>query len=109
MLEWLRAPPARHSPSTIVETLDKIRFLKNLSAHIWAFDTAPIKKQCAYGQRIQACRSVRVRELETSARTIGLVFLLRVTLLELTDTMVYRSGRRVSDLVRRTYNKTTAK
>ncbi|RQU98415.1 hypothetical protein DF039_38250 [Burkholderia cenocepacia] len=28
VLEWLKTPPARHSPSTITETLSKVRFLK---------------------------------------------------------------------------------
>lgn len=108
-LEWLKTPPARHSPSTMTETLAKIHFLKALGAHTWAFDTIPIEKQRAYGQRIQARRPAKVRELKTSTRMIELVFFLRVTLLELTDAMAYQSGRRVSDLVRRAYSKTTAK
>ncbi|WKZ88736.1 Tn3 family transposase (plasmid) [Ralstonia pickettii] len=109
VLEWLKTPPARHSPSTMSETLAKIRFLKDLGADRWAFDAIPIEKQRAYGQRIQARRPAKVRELKTSTRTIELVFFLRVTLLELTDAMAYQSGRRVSDLVRRAYNRTTAK
>ena len=109
VLEWLKTPPARHSPSTMTETLAKIHFLKALGADRWAFDAIPIEKQRAYGQRIQARRPAKVRELKTSTRTIELVFFLRVTLLELTDAMAYQSGRRVSDLVRRAYNKTTAK
>ncbi|WP_231973454.1 DUF4158 domain-containing protein [Ralstonia insidiosa] len=78
ILEWLKTPPARHSPSTMTETLDKIRFLKDLGAHTWAFDAVPIEKQRAYGQRIQARRPAKVRELKTSTRTIELVFFLRV-------------------------------
>ncbi|MBX3765216.1 Tn3 family transposase, partial [Burkholderia cepacia] len=87
----------------------KIRFLKDLGAHTWAFDAIPIEKQRAYGQRIQARRPAKVRELKASTRTIELVFFLRVTLLELTDAMLYQTGRRVSDLVRQAYNKTTTK
>ncbi|MBB0179440.1 MULTISPECIES: Tn3 family transposase [Ralstonia] len=109
VLEWLKTPPARHSPSTMSETLAKIRFLKDLGAHTWAFDAIPIEKQRAYGQRIQARRPAKVRELKASTRTIELVFFLRVTLLELTDAMLYQTGRRVSDLVRQAYNKTTTK
>ncbi len=109
VLEWLKTPLARHSPSTMTETLAKIHFLKALGADRWAFDAIPIEKQRAYGQRIQARRPAKVRELKTSTRTIELVFFLRVSLLELTDAMAYQSGRRVSDLVRRAYNKTTAK
>jgi hypothetical protein len=37
------------------------------------------------------------------------LFFLRVTLLELTDAMAYQAGRRVSDLIRQAYNKTTTK
>lgn len=109
VLEWLKTPPARHSPSTINETLAKIRFLKGLGAHTWVFDAIPIEKQRAYGQRIQARRPAKVRELKTSTRTIELVFFLRVTLLELTDAMLYQTGRRVSDLVRQAYSRTTTK
>ncbi|WP_367395129.1 Tn3 family transposase [Cupriavidus sp. Agwp_2] len=109
VLEWLKTPPARHSPSTINETLAKIRFLKGLGAHTWVFDVIPIEKQRAYGQRIQARRPAKVRELKTSTRTIELVFFLRVTLLELTDAMLYQTGRRVSDLVRQAYSRTTTK
>ncbi|GCB06510.1 Tn3 family transposase [Ralstonia sp. SET104] len=109
VLEWLKTPPARHSPSTMSETLAKISFLKDLGAHTWTFDAVPIEKQRAYGQRIQARRPAKVRELKASTRTIELVFFLRVSLLELTDAMLYQSGRRISDLVRQAYNKTTTK
>jgi len=109
VLEWLKTPPARHSPSTMSETLDKIRFLKGLGAHTWALDGIPIEKQRAYGQRVQARRPAKIRELKTSTRTIELLFFLRVTLLELTDAMAYQAGRRVSDLIRQAYNKTTTK
>ncbi|HXJ92060.1 MAG TPA: hypothetical protein VMT20_04175, partial [Terriglobia bacterium] len=74
VLEWLKTPPARHSPSTITETLAKVRFLKDLGAHAWALDVVPIEKQRAYAQRVQARRPVKIRELNASPRTIGLVF-----------------------------------
>ncbi|MDN7631626.1 Tn3 family transposase [Burkholderia cenocepacia] len=109
VLEWLKTPPARHSPTTITETLAKVRFLKELGAHAWALDGVPIEKQRAYAQRIQARRPAKIRELKASTRTIELVFFLRVTLLELTDSLLYQTGRRVSDLVRQAYEKTTTK
>lgn len=108
-LEWVKTPPARHSPSTITETLAKIRLLKDLGAHRWALDAVPIEKQRAYAQRVQARRPVKVRELKASTRTIELIFFLRITLLELTDALLYQTGRRVSDLVRQAYARTTAK
>lgn len=70
ILEWLKTPPARHSPSTITETHAKIRFLKDLGVHNWQLDVVPIEKQRAYAQRIQARRPAKVRELkESTARS----------------------------------------
>ncbi|WP_293048280.1 DUF4158 domain-containing protein [Pandoraea sp.] len=109
VLEWLKTPPARHSPSTITETLAKVRLLKELGAHTWVFDAVPIEKQLAYALRVQARRPAKVRELKASTRTIELIFFLRVTLLELTDSLLYQTGRRISDLVRRAYDRTTAR
>ena len=34
-LEWLKAPSERHGPSTFAESVDKVRYLKNLGAHAW--------------------------------------------------------------------------
>ncbi|MBB5499614.1 Tn3 family transposase [Paraburkholderia sp. MM5384-R2] len=109
VLEWLKTPPARHSPTTLTETLAKVRFLKELGAHTWALGAVPIEKQRAYAQRIQARRPAKVRELKASTRTIELIFFLRVTLLEMTDALLYQTGRRVSDLVRQAYDRTTVR
>lgn len=109
VLEWLKTPPARHRPSTLTETFAKVRFLKELGAHEWALDSMPIEKQRAYAQRIQARRPAKVRELKASTRTIELICFLRVTLLDLTDALLYQMGRRVSDLVRQAYDRTTVR
>nr|WP_257993276.1 Tn3 family transposase [Cupriavidus pauculus] len=109
VLEWLKTPPARHSPTTITETLEKIRFLKELGAHTWQLDAVPMEKQRAWAKRIETRRPVKIRELKAPTRTLELTFFLRVTLLELTDSLLYQTGRRVSDLVRRAYEKTTTK
>ncbi|MEX3939877.1 DUF4158 domain-containing protein [Paraburkholderia sp. BR10937] len=109
ILEWLKTAPARHSPSTITETLAKIRLLKDLGVHEWQLDVVPIEKQRAYAQRVQARRPAKVRELKESTRTIELIFFLHVTLLELTDALLYQTGRRVSDLVRQAYDRTTVR
>jgi len=109
VLEWLKTPPARHSPTTITETFEKIHFLKDLGTHAWTLDAIPLEKQRAYAQRIQARRPAKTRELKASTRTIELVFFLRVTLLELTDSLLYQTGRRVCDLVRHAYDRTKTK
>ncbi|MGN5478741.1 hypothetical protein ACTMU2_22110 [Cupriavidus basilensis] len=64
VLDWLKTPPARHSLTTLTETQEKIRFLKELRVHTWTLDTVPIDKQRAWGQRIQARRPVKTRELK---------------------------------------------
>ncbi|MDR5822477.1 hypothetical protein [Caballeronia sp. LZ043] len=69
----------------------------------------PIEKQRAYAQRIQARRPAKVRELKASTRTIELICFLRVTLLDLTDALLYQTGRRISDLVRQAYDRTTVR
>ncbi|EDT41962.1 hypothetical protein [Burkholderia ambifaria] len=69
-------------------------------------DAVPIEKQRAYAQRILARRPAKVRELKASTRTIELIFFLHVTLLELIDSLLYQTGRRVSDLVRHAYDRT---
>lgn len=109
VLEWLKTPPKRHSPSTLAETLEKIRFLKDLGVHTWPLEQVPLEKQRGYAQALQARRPAKTRELSEATQTIELVFFLRVTLLELTDSVIYQSGRRVSDLVRQAYDKTQAR
>lgn len=109
VLEWFKTPPRRHSPTTLAETLDKIAFLKQLGVHEWQFDTIPLEKQRGYAQQMQARRPVKSKEIKETAATIELVFFLRVTLLELTDSAMYQSGRRVADLVRQAYHKTQSK
>ena len=52
-LEWLKTPPKRHSPSTMAETLDKIRALKELGAHNWALGPIALSKQQAYGAHVR--------------------------------------------------------
>ncbi|MEM5300040.1 hypothetical protein VSR82_38090 [Burkholderia sp. JPY481] len=68
----------------------------------------PIEKQRAYAAH-PGSPSCKVRELKASTRTIELIFFLRVTLLELTDALLYQTGRRVSDLVRQAYDRTTVR
>lgn len=109
VLEWLKTPPKRHSPSTLAETLDKIAYLKQLGVHEWSLDIIPLEKQRGYAQQIQARRPAKSKELKDSSATIEVVFFLRVTLFELSDSAIYQSGRRVSDLVRHAYNKTQEK
>lgn len=109
VLEWLKTPPRRHSPTTLAETLDKIAFFKQLGVHEWSLDAIPLEKQRGYAQQMQARRPVKSKEIKEATAAIELVFFLRITLLELTDSAMYQSGRRVADLVRQAYHKTQSK
>lgn len=109
VLEWLKSPPKRHSPSTLGDTLDKIHFLKGLGVHEWQLDAVPLEKQRGYAHQIQSRRPVKSREIKEAAAIIELVFFLRITLLELTDSAMYQSGRRVSGLIRQACHKTQSK
>ena len=77
--------------------------------HEWVLDDIPLEKQRGYSQQMQARRPVKSKQIRDTTAAIELVFFLRITLLELSDSAVYQSGRRVSDLVRSAFRKTQAK
>lgn len=93
-LDWLKTPPKRHGPGTLVDTLDKVRFLKSLGAHEWDLADVALAKQQAYARQVQTRRPVKTREIKASRQTIELVCFLRATLLELTDIALQQSSRR---------------
>jgi TnpA family transposase len=105
VLDWLKTPPKGHGPTTLDETLDKISFLKELNVHTWPLDHVPLEKQRGYAQQIQHRRPAKSREIRSVAANIELVFFLRITLFELTDSAMYQSARRVAGFVRNAYQK----
>ena len=52
-LEWLEVPSKRHGPTTLADTLEKIRFLKDLGVHQWPLDAISLPKLRAYAQKAQ--------------------------------------------------------
>jgi TnpA family transposase len=104
-LEWLKVPSKRHGPTTLTETLDKIRYLKSLTVHEWKLDDIALPKLRAYAQKVQARRPAKTKELKESTQALELVCFLRMSLLELTDIAMHQTGRRSQDLVRRAANK----
>jgi TnpA family transposase len=99
-IEWLKTPPGRHGPSTLAETLEKVRYLKSLGAHDWNLSAIVLARQQAYARQIQARRPVKSREIRPALQMVEVVCFLRVTLLELTDVALLQAGRRVQQLVR---------
>ncbi len=63
-LEWLKTPPRRHAPSTLAEALSKIRSLKQLLVHQWAFDNIAFAKQQAYAAHVQLRRQSMTLRIE---------------------------------------------
>jgi len=51
VLEWLKSPAARHSPSTLTETIDKVRILKKLGTPNLE-DAIPLARQAACARAI---------------------------------------------------------
>ncbi len=107
-LEWLKTPPRRHGPSTLSETLAKVRYLKSLSVHEWPLDAIALSKQRAYAQQVQGRRPAKTRELKDTTLTIELVCFLRMSLLELTDLAVQQGSRRSQYLFRNATTKAQA-
>lgn len=100
-LEWLKTPPKRHSPSTMAETLEKIRALKELGVHAWPLDAVALSKQQAYAAHVQMRRPSMTARIERQRQTVEITCFLRVTLLELTDMALLQASRRSQDLFRR--------
>ena len=99
-LEWLKTPSRRHGQTSLAEVLEKIRYLKGLTAHEWALDSIAIPKQRAYAQQMQARRPAKSKEIKDTTQTIELVCFLRMTLLELTDLAIQQGSRRSQKLFR---------
>ena len=100
-LEWLKTPPKRHPPSTMSETLEKIRALKELGVHAWPLDGLALSKQQAYAAHVQMRRPSITARIERQRQMVEITCFLRVTLLELTDMALLQASRRSQDLVRR--------
>jgi len=98
-LEWLKTPPRRHAPSTLAETLGKIRSLKDLRVHQWTLDIA-LAKQQAYAAHVQLRRPSMTLRIERVRQDLEIVCFLRVTLLELTDATLLQANRRSQQLFR---------
>ncbi|MEJ8852337.1 Tn3 family transposase [Variovorax rhizosphaerae] len=100
-IEWLKTPPKRHAPSTVTETLAKIRALKELGAHLWALEPIALSKQKAYAVHVMMRRPSMTARIERQRQTVEVACFLRVTLMELTDMALLQASRRSQDLFRR--------
>jgi hypothetical protein len=67
-IEWLKTPPRRHSPTTLAETMEKVRYLKSLGVHEWDLSGVVLARQQAYTRQIQARRPYRSRDIKMAAQ-----------------------------------------
>jgi hypothetical protein len=59
-----------------------------------------------YAQQVQARRPDKSKQIKEEAAVVEMVFFLRVTLFELTDSAMYQCGRSISGLIRKAYQRT---
>jgi hypothetical protein len=109
VLEWLKVPAGKHSPTSITEVTDKISYLKELGVDTWSLSSISNARLRAYAQAIANRPPAESRRRVEETQALETICFLRVTLLELTDTLMYMTGRRVNDLVRHASNRVTAK
>ena len=100
MLEWLKTPPGKHSPTTLAEVSEKITYLKTLEVDKWPLSHIATARMRAYAQAVANRPPFDTRRLSDDTQMLEVTCFLRVTLLDLTDTLMYLTGRRVNDLVR---------
>lgn len=100
ILEWLKTPPGKHSPTTIAEVSEKITYLKSLDVDKWPLSHIPTVRMRAYAQAVVNRAPFDSKRLSEDTQILEVTCFLRVTLLDLTDTLMYITGRRVNDLVR---------
>jgi len=108
-LEWLKTPPRRHSPSTIEETLSKISVLKEFGADAWRIDAIPFARQRAYAQAVAGRPPSESKRRKDDTQLLEVICFLRLALLELTDSVLFQTGRRIADFARKASAKTEAR
>lgn len=109
VLEWLKIPAGKHSPTSIMEVTAKISYLKGLGVDTWSLRAISNARLRAYAQAIANRPPAESRRRIEQTQVLEIICFLRVTLLELTDTLMYMTGRRVNDLLRHASNRVTAK
>lgn len=100
VLEWLKVPTGRHSPSNLNEVMEKIAFLKSFGVHEWDLQEIYSVRLRAYGQALVNRPPSQSRLLKIETQQLEVACFLRMMLQEFTDVALFMAGRRVCDLVR---------
>jgi hypothetical protein len=97
LIDWLKTPPAKRSPSHLKELFDKIEVLQALEVHRHPLPF-PLERQRFYASRMRRRSPQRFRSLSPARRTLELTCFLRVTLMDLVDTALSQVEKRISEL-----------
>lgn len=99
VVEWLKVPTGKHSPSNLSEVIGKIEFLKGLGVHEWTLEGIPLLRMRAFGQNVANRPPAQTQRLARDTQHLEIVCFLRMTLMEMTDVALFMSGRRICNLV----------
>ena len=109
VLQWLRTPPRRNSPSTLETSYEKVAFLKGLKVHDWKLEGISPVRQKVYSQALVNRAPSASRLISDRLQTVEAVCFLKVTLEEMTDSAMFQTDRRASKLERDASDETQAK
>ena len=98
-LEWLQLPPRRRSKISLRGQLEKLDYLKGLRIQDYELAGLPIEKQKRYAHRIRSQRPARYRKLQEPRLTLDTVCFLKITMMQLNDTVIELAGRLILDTV----------
>lgn len=100
ILAWLQEPPGQRSMKTLKTAIAKVNFLKQLSVDEFDLTEISLPKQSEIANRARNRQPKQIRRLKEPKRSIELVCLLRVTLLELTDVVFSLADMQTSKIFR---------
>ncbi|MEQ1515900.1 MAG: Tn3 family transposase [Usitatibacteraceae bacterium] len=98
LLDWLRGPPGGFGRRDIAEGQDRIDALKRLGAAEIEIDNLPVERMRAHARRIARRKASTLHKLKEPRRTVEIGCWLRLQLLELTDTILEQTSRRIGQL-----------
>lgn len=98
LLDWLRGPPSGFGRRDIAEAQDRIDELKRLGAGRIEIDDLPVERMRMHARRIARRKAATLTKLREPRRTVEIGSWLRLQLLELTDTVLEQTSRRIGQL-----------
>ncbi|MEP6869189.1 MAG: Tn3 family transposase [Novosphingobium sp.] len=98
LLDWLRGPPGGFGKRDIDEGQHRIDALKRLGADLIEIDDLPVERMRMHARRIARRKASTLGKLKEPRRTVEIGCWLRLQLLELTDTILEQTSRRIGQL-----------